>query len=127
MSAGQMDFSWDGGNLALALFTFLYVDLLDTTGTLFAMAKFAGLVNPETGDFKNSTRAFMVDAVSTSIGAVLGTSPVTTLVESASGIEEGGRTGLAAVTVGCFFFISCFFAPLLASVPPWATGPALIV
>mmetsp|Transcript_79724 Transcript_79724/g.129238 ORF Transcript_79724/g.129238 Transcript_79724/m.129238 type:complete len:579 (+) Transcript_79724:26-1762(+) len=126
MAGGQMDFNWNSGGLAVALFTFLYVDLLDTTGTLFAMAKFANLIDPVTQDFEGSTRAFMVDAISTSLGAVMGTSPVTTYIESAPGIEEGGRTGLTAVVVSFYFLLSIFFAPLLASVPPWATGPALI-
>jgi len=127
MAGGQMDFSWNQGGLGIALFTFLYVDLLDTTGTLFAMAKFAKLIDPATGDFEGSTKAFMVDAVSTSLGALMGTSPVTTYIESAPGIEEGGRTGVTAIVVSFYFLLSIFFAPLLASVPPWATGPALII
>jgi len=126
MTAGKLSFDWDGGNLALALFTFLYVDSLDTMGTLFAMARFAGLMK-DNGDFDGSTRAFMVDSFTTSFGALLGTSPVTTYIESAPGIEEGGRTGLVAITVGILFYLCCFFAPIFASIPPWATGPALIV
>jgi AGZA family xanthine/uracil permease-like MFS transporter len=129
LTAGQLDFGFNseqGGEVFLALFTFLYVDLLDTTGTLFAMATFAGLVDEE-GGFEGDTKAFLVDGVATSIGALLGTSPVTTYIESAPGIAAGGRTGLTAVTVSFLFLISIFFAPLLASVPPWATGPALIV
>jgi AGZA family xanthine/uracil permease-like MFS transporter len=127
MAGGQMDFDFSDPNLGIALFTFLYVDLLDTTGTLFAMAKFMNIIDDETGKFEGDQKAFMVDGFSTMIGAVLGTSPVTTFIESAPGIEEGGRTGLTAVWSGFLFFISLFFAPLLASVPPWATGPALIV
>jgi len=125
-AGAQMDFDFSNGNIGIALFTFLYVDLLDTTGTLFAMAKFMDIIQPN-GKFEGDQKAFMVDGFSTMIGAVLGTSPVTTFIESAPGIEEGGRTGLTAVWAGFLFFISLFFAPLLASVPPWATGPALIV
>lgn len=124
-------FQWDfgdmkGGDLGIALITFLYVDLLDTTGTLYAMAEFAGMLD-KNGDFEGQTAAFVVDGVATSVGAMMGTSPVTTYIESAPGIEEGGRTGLTAVVTGLYFLVSIFFAPLLASVPPWATGPALII
>jgi len=128
-TAFQMDFGFDsgqGGEVFVALFTFLYVDLLDTTGTLFAMAKFAKIVDEE-GNFEGDRAAFLVDGVATSIGACLGTSPVTTYIESSTGIAEGGRTGLTAIVVSLYFLISIFFAPLLASVPPWATGPALII
>jgi len=127
MTAGKLDFSWNQGGLAIALFTFLYVDLLDTTATLFAMARYAKMLDPATGDFEGSTKAFCVDAVATSVGALLGTSPVTTYIESAPGLAEGGKTGLTAIVVSFYFLISIFFAPLLASVPPWATGPALII
>jgi AGZA family xanthine/uracil permease-like MFS transporter len=111
--------------LWIALVTFLYVDLLDTTGTLFAMAKYANILDAD-GDFEGSTRAFVVDGFMTSMGALMGTSPLTTYIESATGIEAGGKTGLTAITVGFFFFLSIFFSPILASVPPWATGPSLI-
>mmetsp|Transcript_43044 Transcript_43044/g.107714 ORF Transcript_43044/g.107714 Transcript_43044/m.107714 type:complete len:683 (+) Transcript_43044:89-2137(+) len=126
MAGAQMDFDFSNPQLGIALFTFLYVDLLDTTGTLFAMAKFMNIIQPD-GKFEGDQKAFMVDGFSTMIGAVLGTSPVTTFIESAPGIEAGGRTGLTAIWAGFLFFLSLFFAPLLASIPPWATGPALIV
>jgi len=126
LTANRMDFDFSSPALGIALFTFLYVDLLDTTGTLFAMAKFAKITDAK-GGFEGDQKAFMVDGFATMIGAVLGTSPVTTYIESAPGIEAGGRTGLTAVWGGFLFFLSVFFAPLLASVPPWATGPALIV
>ena len=124
-------FRWDfkdfsGADLAVAFFTFLYVDLLDTTGTLYAMAEFAGLLDSN-GDFPGQMQAFVVDGAATSFGAFMGVSPVTTYIESAPGIEVGGRTGLTAIMTGFYFLISIFFAPLLASVPPWATGPALII
>jgi AGZA family xanthine/uracil permease-like MFS transporter len=116
-----------GGSFGLALVTFLYVDILDTTGTLYSMAKFADLIDPETQDFEGSSVAYMVDAISISIGALMGTPPVTAFVESGAGISEGGKTGLTAMTTGVCFFISIFFAPIFASIPPWATGCVLIL
>jgi len=113
-------------NMWKALATFLYVDLLDSVSTFFAMAKFAGLMD-EKGDFEGQHIAYCVDGLATSLGALMGTSPVTTYIESAAGIEEGGRTGITAIVTGMWFFCCIFFAPILASVPPWATGPALIV
>lgn len=110
----------------IALVTFLYVDMLDTAGTLFSMAEYANMVDGN-GNFEGQTAAFCSDAVGTIIGSLLGTSSVTTYIESAAGIEEGGRTGLTAVVVALFFFLSLVFAPIFASIPPWATGPALII
>ncbi|KAJ3033596.1 hypothetical protein HK097_004789, partial [Rhizophlyctis rosea] len=124
---GVLDFgSFKGKEVWIALVTFLYVDILDCTGTLFSMAKFAGFMKP-TGDFTSSTQAFLTDASSISIGALMGVSPVTAFIESGAGITEGGKTGLTAVTTGLFFILSLFFAPIFASFPPWATGPALII
>lgn len=91
------------------------------------MAKFAGLRDPVTLDFEGSTIAYCVDAFTISMGALMGTSPVTAFVESATGISEGGKTGLTAITTGIAFFISIFFAPIFASIPPWATGGALVI
>jgi len=116
-----------GGQFGLALITFLYVDILDCTGTLYGMARFAGLIDPVTQDFEGSSVAYMVDAISISIGAILGVPPVTAFVESGAGISEGGKTGLTAVVSGICFFISIFFAPIFASIPPWATGCVLIL
>ncbi|RUP51462.1 hypothetical protein BC936DRAFT_148066 [Jimgerdemannia flammicorona] len=99
---------------------------MDTTGTLYSMAKFGGFLD-KNGDFDGSTLAFMCDAISISIGAIFGTSPCTTFIESGAGITEGGRTGITAITTAFCFFISLFFAPIFASLPPWATGPALIL
>ncbi|KAJ7928603.1 permease family-domain-containing protein [Mycena leptocephala] len=110
-----------------ALITFLYVDILDTTGTLYSMAKFAGLRDPVTLDFENSTIAYCVDAFSISMGALMGTSPVTAFIESATGISEGGKTGITAMVTGLCFLVSVFFAPIFASIPSWATGGALII
>lgn len=107
------------------------------------MAKFAGLRDPVTLDFERSTVAYCVDAFSISMGALLGVSPVTAFVESATGISgksyrpylqaylvittEGGKTGITAMVVGIMFFISVFFAPIFSSIPPWATGSALTI
>ncbi|CEM35768.1 unnamed protein product [Vitrella brassicaformis CCMP3155] len=122
-----LDFStFADGSVWNALITFLYIDLLDTTGTLYSMASFAGLMN-ENGSFEGEARAYMVDGMATVVGSLMGTSPVTTFVESGAGIEEGAKTGLAAVFCSFYFFLALFFAPILASVPPWATGPALIL
>ncbi|KAK4268450.1 hypothetical protein QN277_025106 [Acacia crassicarpa] len=114
------------GSFWEALFTFLYVDILDTTGTLYSMARFAGFVDLN-GDFEGQYFAFLSDAVSIVVGSLLGTSPVTTFIESSTGIREGGRTGLTALTVAMFFFLALFFTPLLASIPAWAVGPPLIL
>ncbi|EKM76263.1 hypothetical protein AGABI1DRAFT_115837 [Agaricus bisporus var. burnettii JB137-S8] len=122
-----IDFSYGKGRVWYALITFLYVDILDTTGTLYSMAKFAGLRDPVTLDFENSMIAYCVDAFSISMGALMGTSPVTAFVESATGISEGGKTGLTAIFTGLAFFVSVFFAPIFASIPPWATGGALVI
>ncbi|XP_028778244.1 adenine/guanine permease AZG1-like [Neltuma alba] len=116
----------DKGSFWEALFTFLYVDILDTTGTLYSMARFAGFVDLN-GDFEGQYFAFMSDAASTVVGSLLGTSPVATFIESSTGIREGGRTGITALTVAMYFFSALFFTPLLASIPGWAVGPPLIL
>ncbi|KAK3367172.1 permease family-domain-containing protein [Lasiosphaeria ovina] len=116
-----------GGQFGLALVTFLYVDILDTTGTLYSMAQYANLIDPVTQDFEGSSVAYMVDSITISIGALLGTPPVTAFVESGAGIGEGGKTGLTAMVTGICFFIAIFFAPIFASIPPWATGCVLIL
>lgn len=111
---------------ALALITFLYVDVIDCTATLYSMAKFCGVVK-EDGDFPRSTVAYCTDAACISIGSLFGCSPVTAFIESGAGIAEGGRTGLTAISAGFCFLIALFFAPILASVPPWATGGTLVL
>lgn len=121
------DFNYSKGKIWFALVTFLYVDLMDTTGTLYSMAKFSGVMDPRTLDFERSTVAYMVDAFSISMGALMGTSPVTAFIESSTGIAEGGRTGLTGMTAGLCFFVSIFFAPIFASIPSWATGGALVI
>ncbi|KAL4442024.1 hypothetical protein ABPG77_011285 [Micractinium sp. CCAP 211/92] len=132
-TAGKFDFSgFKNGNLWVALITFLYVDFLDATGTFYSMANFLsnyipGFVDQKRKRFPRQTAAFMVDGASITIGACLGTPPLTVYIESASGIREGARTGIATLMVGFCFFVSLFFSPLLATVPPYATGPALIL
>ncbi|KAJ7086457.1 permease family-domain-containing protein [Mycena belliarum] len=122
-----IDYHYGKGRVWYALVTFLYVDILDTTGTLYSMAKFAGLRDPVTLDFENSTIAYCVDAFSISMGALMGSSPVTAFIESATGISEGGKTGITAMVTGLAFFVSVFFAPIFASIPSWATGGALVI
>ncbi|KAI9857602.1 MAG: hypothetical protein M1813_008194 [Trichoglossum hirsutum] len=127
LNAQDWNVSRAGSQFSLALFTFLYVDILDCTGTLYSMARFSGVVDESTGDFPRSTIAYCTDAMSISIGSLFGSSPVTAFVESAAGIAEGGKTGLTAVTTGFCFLLSIFFAPIFASIPPWATGCTLIL
>ncbi|PWY86773.1 nucleoside transporter [Aspergillus heteromorphus CBS 117.55] len=125
--AQDWDISEHGSQFGLAFITFLYVDILDTTGTLYSMARFAGTIDPQTQDFEGSALAYMVDAISISIGSLFGTSPVTAFVESGAGISEGGKTGLTSCTTGICFFVAVFFAPIFASIPPWATGCTLVI
>ncbi|KAG5983487.1 hypothetical protein E4U54_006235 [Claviceps lovelessii] len=125
----QLDWTFKntGSQFVLALFTFLYVDIIDATATLFSMVRFCGVVNSKDGDFPRSTLAYCTDAFFISIGALFGCSPVTAFIESGAGIAEGGRTGLTAIVTGLCFLISVFFAPIFASLPPWATGCTLIM
>uniref|UniRef100_A0A7N0RJQ1 Adenine/guanine permease AZG1 n=1 Tax=Kalanchoe fedtschenkoi TaxID=63787 RepID=A0A7N0RJQ1_KALFE len=126
-TAGALSFAdISKGHFWEALVTFLYVDILDTTGTLYSMARFAGFTD-QNGDFEGQYFAFMSDASSIVVGSLLGTSPVTAFIESSTGIREGGRTGLTALTVATYFMLAFFFTPLLASIPSWAVGPPLIL
>lgn len=122
-----LDFSglWNGGLVAVVL-AFLFVDIFDTAGTLIGVGRLGGFLD-ESGDLPRSRRAFAADAVGTSVGALFGTSTVTSYVESATGVEEGGRTGLTAVVVSLLFGGSLFFTPLFVSVPALATAPALVI
>lgn len=110
----------------MVLSTFLFLDMFDTVGTLIGCASSSGLVR-EDGSIPRCKRALMSDAVGTTAGAMLGTSTVTTFVESASGVAAGGRTGLTAVTTAVLFLLALFLKPLFASVPMVATAPALII
>ncbi len=114
------------GAMVTVILAFLFVDLFDTAGTLLGVGRLAGFLNNK-GELPGSERAFMADATGTAGGALLGTSTVTTYIESATGIEEGGRTGLTAVVVAGLFLLSLFFTPLFTAVPSLATAPALIV
>lgn len=108
------------------VFILLYVDIFNTLGTLIACAGKSGIIN-EDGSIPHAKQALMADAVGTAVGAGLGTSTVTTYVESAAGVAEGGRTGLTSVTVGMLFLASLFLSPVFASIPGAATAPALII
>ncbi|EON66846.1 hypothetical protein W97_06248 [Coniosporium apollinis CBS 100218] len=123
----QWDISGYGAQFGLAFITFLYVDILDCTGTLYSMARFCGAIDEKTQDFEGSAIAYLVDAFGISIGSLFGSPPVTAYIESGAGISEGGATGLTAMFTGLAFFISIFFAPIFASIPPWATGCTLII
>jgi AGZA family xanthine/uracil permease-like MFS transporter len=97
------------------------------TGTLYSMARFCGAIDERTQDFENSSIAYSIDALGISIGSLMGCPPVTAYIESGAGISEGGKTGLTAMCTGLCFFISIFFAPIFASIPPWATGCTLVI
>jgi AGZA family xanthine/uracil permease-like MFS transporter len=115
-----------GLGVAAVVFTFFFVDFFDATGTLVALANKAGVLDAD-GNMPRARRTFAMDGLAAVIGACLGTSTTTAYVESASGIEEGGRTGLVAVTVGLLFIMSIVLWPLAAAIPAAATAPALIV
>ncbi|KAA8542177.1 hypothetical protein F0562_023329 [Nyssa sinensis] len=126
-TAGAISFTnFNKSEVWVALVTLLYVDVLATTGTLYTMAEIGGFINDK-GGFEGEYIAYMVDAGSTVVGSALGVSPIATFIESSAGIREGGQTGLTAVIVGVYFFLSLFFTPLLTSVPPWAIGPSLVM
>jgi len=113
-------------DMLLVLFTFLLVDMFDTVGTLIGVSTKAGIMKSD-GTIPRVKQALLADAVGTTAGAILGTSTVTTYVESAAGVEEGGRTGLTSLTTGILFFIAIFFSPVFLLVPGAATAPALVL
>jgi AGZA family xanthine/uracil permease-like MFS transporter len=108
------------------LLSFLFVDLFDTAGTLVGVSQQAGYLD-DNGDLPKASNALLADAVGTTGGALFGTSTVTTYIESASGVAEGGRTGLTGVVISILFFLALFFRPLVGLVPGAATAPALII
>ena len=123
----KMDFSMIAQpTFWVIVLTFFFVDFFDTVGTLVGVASRADMLDKD-GRLPKASQALMSDAIGTTAGAVLGTSTVTTFVESASGVEQGGRTGLTALTVGILFLLATFFSPLIAIVPACATAPALIM
>nr|WP_308627974.1 NCS2 family permease [uncultured Eisenbergiella sp.] len=110
----------------VVMFAFLFVDLFDTLGTLIGVASKADMLDKD-GKLPRIKGALMADAVATSVGAIFGTSTTTTYVESASGVTEGGRTGLTAITTGILFLLALIFSPLFLTIPSFATAPALII
>ena len=124
-----MQFEWHNiftVDMAIVVLTFLFIDMFDTIGTLIGVSHRAGMVD-ENGNVKNLNQAFMADAVGTTVGAMLGTSTVTTYVESASGVNVGGRSGVTSLTTAICFAVSLLFAPLFLAIPPQATAAALIL
>ncbi len=113
-------------DMLVVVFTFLFIDMFDTVGTLVGVCTKAGMVD-KNGNISRLKEAFMADAIATTAGAMLGTSTTTTYVESAAGVAQGGRSGLTAFTVACCFAIALFFSPLFLSIPAAATAPALVI
>ena len=113
-------------DMIVIVFTFLFVDMFDTVGTLIGCATKADILNDD-GSIPKCKEALFADAIGTTVGAMLGTSTVTTYVESSAGVTEGGRTGLTSLTVAVLFLISLFLSPLFLSIPSAATSPALIL
>lgn len=128
--AGKMDFSLvtnpkTMGTFITVVCTFLFVDFFDTIGTLVGVASRANMLDEE-GNVPNVGRALLVDAISTTAGAAMGVSTVTTYVESSTGVAAGGRTGYTAITTGVLFLLAMFFSPIFIAIPGCATAPALI-
>lgn len=124
-----MQFEWDNIftlDMVVVVFTFLFIDLFDAIGTLVGVCSKANLMEPG-GNIPRLHQAFMADSIATTAGACLGTSTTTIYVESASGVLQGGRTGLTAFAVACCFAIALFFSPLFLSIPAAATAPVLII
>ena len=121
----QFENIWSLDMLAI-VFTFLFIDMFDTVGTLVGVCTKANMVD-EKGNISRLKHAFMADAIATTTGAMLGTSTTTTYVESAAGVAQGGRSGLTALIIAICFAIALFFSPLFLSIPSAATAPALIL
>ena len=113
-------------DMFVVVFTFLFIDMFDTIGTLIGVCTKAHMVDKD-GNIHRITPAFMADAIATTAGAMLGTSTTTTYVESAAGVDQGGRSGLTAFAVACCFIVTLFFSPLFLSIPSSATAPVLIL
>ena len=113
-------------NFIVVIFAFLFVDMFDTIGTLIGVSSKANMLD-ENGKLPRIKGALLADAVGTTAGALLGTSTTTTFVESASGVSEGGRTGLTAVTTAILFGLALFLSPIFLAIPSFATAPALVV
>jgi AGZA family xanthine/uracil permease-like MFS transporter len=113
-------------DMLIVVFTFLFVDIFDTLGTLVGVSTKAGMLDKD-GKIPNAKKAFMADAIGTTAGAMLGTSTVTTYVESAAGVSEGGKTGMTALITALCFGLALFFSPVFLAIPGAATAPALIL
>jgi len=124
---GDVDgYTWSIGDFLLVMITFLFVDIFDTAGTLYSVGRAAGYVD-DNDELQNSDPAFMSDAAATLVGAMTGTSTTTTYIESAAGVEEGGKTGLVAVTVGVLFLSGLFLSGLFQAIPTYAAACALVI
>ena len=122
-------FQWDkvlSLDMLVVVFTFLFIDMFDTVGTLVGVCTKAKMTD-EKGNIARLKHAFMADSIATTVGAMLGTSTTTTYVESAAGVAQGGRSGLTAFVIGCCFVVALLFSPLFLSIPSAATAPALII
>ncbi len=127
-TAFKLNFGWAASHLIQFLaitFSFLYVDLFDTVGTVVGVADKAGLLD-EDGNLPRVGQVFLADAVGTTCGSLLGTSTITSFVESSAGVAAGGRTGLTALTTGVLFLVSLVLSPIFLAIPSFATAPALI-
>ena len=113
-------------DMLVVVFTFLFIDMFDTVGTLVGVCTKAGMVDNK-GNIYRIKQAFMADSIATTVGAMLGTSTTTTYVESAAGVAQGGRSGLTAFAVAGCFVVALFFSPLFLSIPAAATAPALVI
>ena len=125
----KFDFSYvanNAVNFAVIVFAFLFVDLFDTIGTLIGVAAKGNLLDKD-GKLPRVGKALMADALGTVAGACMGTSTVTSFVESSAGVAEGGRTGLTALTAAVLFILSIFLSPIFLAIPGFATTPALVV
>ncbi len=123
----KMDFSQiANGTFWMIVFTFFFVDFFDTVGTLVGVTNRAGMLD-EKGNLPRAREALLADAIGTTFGAIVGTSTITSFVESASGVEQGGRTGLTALVTAILFLLAIFFSPVVSIVPSCATAPALVM
>ena len=125
----KFDFAWIGSHVSefvVIVFSFLFVDMFDTIGTVIGVAEKADLLD-EDGNLPLVGRVLMADAIGTVAGSMLGTSTVTSFVESSSGVAEGGKTGLTAMTTGILFLVALFLSPIFLAIPSFATAPALVI